>query len=1348
MTNPFQIQQNILKQYQQLPESERLIVQFCALLNVNNHGNSLIPFLKPLRSAKPLTDLMVKNLKRTEIIDNQCRCHPIIRHQATIDALANAQATKLIECVQNYLSRNNHSTTEYFLRLAIYLNDQKNFNVIVEKIQAYNAPSLEKFIQNIFANQLIELNWLKSRLVILQKLLLQTKLTTYWLTGTVTADVKSWLPYYQTLPIVQKLLPYQTLLTTHDIYTANFSHASQRLNCIAELSAMDYANRATLNFLIQETASQALTDFNHALKLYRKEQQRRKVFLPGINGFFFLLAHIGENSPTALYPLIELAQIAAADHYPQIHQQGFAAITACLNILQGEHKVADMILNKLYESQESLDPLSFVMYAYVQYWQEKTKLKFSTLEEQFLRIKTSLPLIALLLAEMMEAVKPGSSDHFADQYPHIRKILPLFTQLGSSVETKMTPTFDMGKHRVVWLVNPDKKTLHARIQTRNARGSWNQGKRIAWAELANYKSTTDLKKLLHPIDEQIINLIDFAATQEKADYIVKNNKTWLSFANHPRVFHSENPSQLIQFIIQKPELLVEKFIDHYHIQLSHQNDTAAVLLEKETSARYRVIEFTPEHLQLQTALVKNDGKIPNNKLADLLPELHNIAQTYLPPSAADSTLHVLLIPWQHGLKINLVIKPVPNYSDYYQPGKGRALLIANSDGIKQQLRRDLAKEQIDANLFIAACPHLTNHRPINNEWSFADSQTCLEILDELQNYIAQQSTQTENPPIVLEWPEGQTFKISRALSFNDLTLQVNQWQQWFEIKGELTIDEHQVINLQHLLKQIAETPSRFIPIGNKQFLSLTQHFKNRLQELAKLTINDADRTTFHNLAAPALQDFFSDVIHLHTDKHWHDLLQRLEKIRQHQPTIPATLQAQLRDYQVDGYLWLSRLAYWGVGACLADDMGLGKTLQALALALEQADKGPILIIAPTSVCYNWQLEMQRFTPTLAIKLFDSQNKANRIDNLKAQDALICSYHILQQDIEYLARIKWQLIILDEGQAIKNFSTKRAQAAFQLQAHARIILSGTPIENHLGELWSLFRFLNPGLLGSREDFQNRFIAPIERDKDNNASIALKRLVQPFILRRNKGDVLTALPPRIDQTLYIDPSEEEIVFYEALRRQALENINDLKNANPGRRQLHILAEITRLKRACCHPSLAEATSQVTSSKLTAFFELLEELRENKHRALVFSQYVGFLKILQRELDAQHIQYQYLDGQTPVAKRQQQINEFQNGKSELFLISLKAGGMGLNLTAADYVIHLDPWWNPAVEDQASDRAHRIGQTRPVTIYRLIVRNTIEEKILNMHQNKRNLANDLLSGSELVSKLSEEELLKLIKS
>jgi SNF2 family DNA or RNA helicase len=297
------------------------------------------------------------------------------------------------------------------------------------------------------------------------------------------------------------------------------------------------------------------------------------------------------------------------------------------------------------------------------------------------------------------------------------------------------------------------------------------------------------------------------------------------------------------------------------------------------------------------------------------------------------------------------------------------------------------------------------------------------------------------------------------------------------------------------------------------------------------------------------------------------------------------------------------------------------------------------------------------------------------------------------------------------------------------------------------LWTLFNFLNPGLLGSFKKFNEKFAIPIERDQDNEVRNLLRKLIRPFILRRLKNDVLQELPAKTEITLEVEMSNDELLLYEAQRLKALENINAHSDEGAGQKHLRILGEIMKLRRLCCNPSLVLPDCNIAGSKLKVFGDTLQELRDNKHKALVFSQFVGHLEIIRQYLETRNISYQYLDGSTSLKDRKLRIADFQNGRGDVFLISLKAGGAGLNLTAADYVIHMDPWWNPAVEDQASDRAHRIGQKRPVTVYRLVVKNSIEEQIVDLHKQKRDLADSLLEGTDAAGKVSAKELLGLLQ-
>ncbi len=705
---------------------------------------------------------------------------------------------------------------------------------------------------------------------------------------------------------------------------------------------------------------------------------------------------------------------------------------------------------------------------------------------------------------------------------------------------------------------------------------------------------------------------------------------------------------------------------------------------------------------------------------------------------ADSSLHVLLSPSDDGIIIEARSRVFGQRGPYYPPGEGSENLISEIDGKRLQTRRNLKQEREEYRYLLEACPLLAGQEDNEYHWYIAEAEDCLEMLTELQAI---------KDRITIAWPKGESMRIRQQVSTSQFKLQIDSNNDWFSASGELKLEDGEVLNMQRLLSLTKNARGRFIQLEDGQFLALSKTFQKRLKELNNFGEIKGDAVNLHPLAALTLEDMAGEVGQLKAGKHWKEFSQRFEQAMALHPKLPSTLQAELRDYQQQGFEWLVRLAHWGAGACLADDMGLGKTLQALAMILYRAMNGPSLVVAPTSVSLNWMDEIERFAPTLNI--IDIRDMAlDSSDDFQPFDIVISSYGLLQTRPEQLHKTNWQTIVLDEAQAIKNPATKRSQAAMKLQGKFKCITTGTPIENHLGELWNLFRFINPGLLGSLERFNERFALPISRDSNPDASQQLKRLIQPFILRRTKTQVLKELPARTEIVLNIEMSKEEARLYEALRREAIEKFAAEANAEKkGHRQLQILAEITRLRQVCCNPQLVMKQAAPASSKLAQFAETLQELLENHHKALVFSQFVGHLQILEQHLKDNGISYQYLDGSTPAKERKKRVNAFQAGEGDVFLISLKAGGVGLNLTAADYVIHMDPWWNPAVEDQASDRAHRIGQTRPVTVYRMVMKDTIEQKIIALHHQKRDLADNLLAGTDVADKLNAEDLLALLK-
>lgn len=468
---------------------------------------------------------------------------------------------------------------------------------------------------------------------------------------------------------------------------------------------------------------------------------------------------------------------------------------------------------------------------------------------------------------------------------------------------------------------------------------------------------------------------------------------------------------------------------------------------------------------------------------------------------------------------------------------------------------------------------------------------------------------------------------------------------------------------------------------------------------------------------------------------------------------PEGLQATMREYQITGFRWMQFLAHHGLHGILADDMGLGKTMQTLAHLLAEKESGrnkglPALVIAPTSVVSNWRAEAIKFAPSLRLLVLSGTDRNKYFRSMPYADVVLTSYALLHRDIEKLKAQPFHLVILDEAQYIKNPRAQVAQAACQLVARHRLCLSGTPVENHLGELWSLMRFLMPGFLGSEKSFNERFRKAIEKQGDEARFDALKRRVAPLILRRTKDQVAKELPPKTILVHLIELSTPQKDLYETIRATMDKRVRDAIAARGiEQSQILFLDALLKLRQLCCHPSLlpSEFSNQITeSAKLTFLTELLSTLLEEGRRILLFSQFTSMLAIIERHLQQQGIPYLILTGSSK--DRGALVEEFQTGKVPLFLISLKAGGTGLNLTAADTVIHYDPWWNPAAEAQATDRAYRIGQDKPVFVHKLLCENTVEQRIHLLQQEKAELANTLLSQADRSAKLDPATLRNLL--
>lgn len=485
------------------------------------------------------------------------------------------------------------------------------------------------------------------------------------------------------------------------------------------------------------------------------------------------------------------------------------------------------------------------------------------------------------------------------------------------------------------------------------------------------------------------------------------------------------------------------------------------------------------------------------------------------------------------------------------------------------------------------------------------------------------------------------------------------------------------------------------------------------------------------------------------DKNYHQLMENLRTLDVQKYKIPAHYETILRDYQIFGVKWMQLLADYQFGAILADDMGLGKTLQVIALLESSACHTPSMVVTPSSLLLNWQDEIVKFTANLrCLCIYGSVAKRNEAIALVNEfDVVITSYDYLRRDIEKYEAIQFHYIVLDEAQYIKNQKTQNAQAVKRLKGNHRLALSGTPIENSLAELWSIFDFLMPNYLYNYHYFSEHFERPIVKEQDEKAQQKLKQLVEPFILRRNKKDVLQELPDKIEQTLSIQFSEWEEKLYLANLMQVSKTLQEqLKVEKPDR--MLVLAMLTRLRQICCEPRLLYENVEVPSSKLQACLELIHNLQENHQKVLIFSSFTSVLSLLEDALREQHISYLCLTGKHSKDERRNMVQQFQDGQADVFLISLKAGGTGLNLTEAQAVIHFDPWWNVSVQNQATDRAYRIGQTKNVQVFKLIMKDSIEEKIQKLQAKKQDLSDTFVEGNDgAITKMKMEDIAALFE-
>ncbi|NMF83235.1 DEAD/DEAH box helicase [Nodosilinea sp. P-1105] len=1396
------VRARLVDRYHQLPDLQRQLVQLFSVIYAAVGKNKVVDCFNAylrhsgqrqqvtLAELNPHFNRLIKQGLLTTASSYAPQCHPLLVEVATRDALHQGTFEFMVKAVQEKLpiqtvpwdksQRHFHSQDQLIreVRIGLYRVDwdymAAQFDAYYNTLFSSNAISITQ-VMELICNNPFDRDWFVTlkQTPDLYEVALSSLCFNSMMTVTPAEDAFALLQEACSRPDATVSERLRNLWIEQLLTRGHLQEAQTALTELAEESPEEtLLLQGWLNSL-QGDYDQTIEVGTVALKWLKKKTGKRKVYFNSTAGLFLVMALIQAGSPTSLKQAEEYAHLIADQGYHHWMGVMYSCLEKVAQVLQGNTTAKRYLTNTPVSTLENASSFETLIDMLSLYWVDldNARQRLPNYVGQFYKHAQTAGYdwFALEMAELLARLQPDST--YGQQAAELRQktgIHPLVTLIQPKEPWELSLTALMGlnpttpkqatkatatSYRLVWLLTVyphDSWQLQPKEQKISVKGGWSRGRAIALKRLKQELRSFDY---LTPQDIQICsNLV-----QDNYSYGYDNYKfqeqALLDLVGHPLVFWEDSPTTRVEVVKGEPALLVRQAkAGKLAISLTPAVEPkAAIALVKETPTRLKVVEFTANHRRIAEVLgPQNSLEVPEAAKEQVLAAINAVAglvtvHSDIGGGVADAEAveanpqpHLHLLPAGEGLKVALLTRPFGDDGPYYRPGSGGEMVIAEIDGKRLQTHRDLKQEKALARTVETTCPTLQRLDDEAGEWLIDDPEACLELLLEIQELGDQ---------AVVEWPEGEKMRIASRVSLSNFKIQIQRQRDWFAASGELQISDDEVLDMQRLMELLEASPGRFVKLADGQFLALTQEFRKRLDDMRAFSEKSGNGVRFHPLASLAMDDWMEEAGQLKTDKHWKNHVKRLKEAQNLQPELPSTLQAELRDYQVDGFNWLARLAHWGVGACLADDMGLGKTLQALAVILTRAPDGPTLIIAPTSVCMNWISEAEKFAPTLTPKQLGSGDRQKRIDNLQPFDLLVCSYGLLQQaDVgDMLAQVQWQTIVLDEAQAIKNSATKRSKAAMKLQGDFKILTTGTPIENHLGELWNLFRFINPGLLGSQEQFSQKFANAIERNQDKAARNRLKRLIQPFILRRTKSQVLDELPARTEITLQVELSAQEMAFYEALRRDAIEKLAD-PNVEAGTKHLQVLAEIMRLRRACCNTRLVNADTPLPSAKLEAFGEILEELTENNHKALVFSQFVDHLTILREFLNGQSIHYQYLDGSTPAKERQKRVEAFQAGEGEVFLISLKAGGTGLNLTAADYVIHMDPWWNPAVEDQASDRAHRIGQQRPVTIYRLVAKNTIEEKIVDLHRQKRDLADSLLEGTDMSGKISTEQLLQLI--
>lgn len=1125
-----------------------------------------------------------------------------------------------------------------------------------------------------------------------------------------------------------------------------------------DMKANDFAGLtlAAIHRVLEGKYAEAIKIFGLAMKVKNKTTDMKNMYMVSLLNYYLMIAYTHDGS---IDSRTKAKQFLNKNNISEYRSLIPSRIIAEQFLATNKEWHREGIRNLLIRMELQTIPHTVGCLAYIldKYYE------FNMLEE-LQSVHVPKPRLALLRHELSEYLELTDGEreelkslfgdkagltairHKAEWELSLERIMKIGSEEENAPEEKST--------RLMYVMHSTRSNgVEVREQSRLKNGQWGSGKTISYGRLASCdidcmddadRRIMDRYRASHSYEIQLENLVEEMTTESRlysgayAPYTLVNVREEKPYV----IVEQTTKGYTVQSNIPKSKtdqkIIITKITDDFLSFVKLPETQRPIFREL---LRIGTFPLSAEQA-LKTALNHVGGKIEIH--SELIP-----GGSTLPTIQGSCIACVQLNPTQDNYyTLTISAHPVFDGHAYFSLGQGDRKFIDEHEGQRVWVERDLEGEEKIAEVF----RQFFKEQEDNPDTDFHDISVMLDCeskleLDPLEMLTILEFVQNNPETMYAEWPEGKKSKI-RTLEKGSSDWQgtLHERGMWFQLEGSIQIDQNTVLSMSQLLDLVSQSRGKYIKLGEGEFLALSEKLQKQLHALDAVANREKGNIEISPFSAALLgEDVINGEIQIFMSNNLVQLRKRILDSANYRPEVPKELNATLRPYQIDGYQWMARLNSWGAGALLADDMGLGKTVQTIAFLLLKADEGPSLVVAPASVAPNWKVEMEKFAPSMhSVVLNFCSDRKETIEKAGPNDVIITTYGILLSEQEIINSRKWNIACLDEAHIIKNRGAKTSAAAMKIQADNRVILTGTPVQNHLSELWSLFQFINPGLLGGYEVFSRKFITPIERDQDKYCQARLDKVVHPFMLRRTKNSVLEELPEKTEIYQKIQLSQDEMAVYEVIRQKA-ENLLAAQDKDM-KIDFNVLAEITRLRQASCSAQLIEPNWNGTSSKVTALLELLQGIIEGDNRALVFSQFTSFLNIVRKTLDEAGISYLYIDGTVPVKQRTELVNKFQRGECPLFIISLKAGGLGLNLTNANYVIHLDPWWNPAIEQQATDRAYRIGQKQAVTVYHLVAENTIEEKIIRLHQTKRDLAENILEGTDISHKLTGKDLLEMV--